>query len=64
MGVRTIGLARLKVGLNTVLLCQVANTNGHPNLTFRPRDEAGDDDLEVGGDLCVLDLDLSFLPLL
>ena len=34
-----------------------------PNSTFRPRDEAGDDDLEVGGDLCVLDLDLSFLPL-
>ncbi len=33
-----------------------------PNSTFRPRDEAEDDDLEVGGDLCVLDLDLSFLP--
>ena len=33
------------------------------NSTFRPRDEAGDDDLEVGGDFCDLDLDLSFRPL-
>jgi hypothetical protein len=34
-----------------------------PNSTFRPRDEAGDDDREVGGDFCDLDLDLSFRPL-
>jgi hypothetical protein len=34
-----------------------------PNSTLRPRDEAGDDDLEVGGDFCDLDLDLSFRPL-
>jgi hypothetical protein len=33
-----------------------------PNSTFRPRDEAGDHDLEVGGDFCDLDLDLSFRP--
>ena len=34
-----------------------------PNSTLRPRDEAGDDDLEVGGDFCDLELDLSFRPL-
>ena len=33
-----------------------------PNSTFRPRDEAGDDDLEVGGDFCDLGLDLFLLP--
>ena len=33
-----------------------------PNSTFRPRDEAGDDDLEVGGDFGDLGLDLSLLP--
>ena len=33
-----------------------------PNSTFRPRDETGDDDLEVGGDFCDLGLDLSLLP--
>ena len=32
-----------------------------PNSTFRPRDEAGDDDLEVGGDFFYLDLSLFFL---
>ena len=32
-----------------------------PNSTFRPRDEAGDDDLEVGGDFCDLDVGLFFL---
>jgi hypothetical protein len=32
-----------------------------PNSTFRPRDGAGDGDLD-GGDFCDLGLDLSFLP--
>ena len=32
-----------------------------PNSTFCPRDEEGDDDLDVGGDFCDLSLDLSFL---
>ena len=32
-----------------------------PNSTFLARDETGDDDLEVGGDFCDLDLDLFFL---
>ena len=32
-----------------------------PNLTFRLRDEARDDDLEVGGDFCDLDLSFFFL---
>ena len=33
-----------------------------PNSTFLPRDEAGDDDLEVGGDFSDLGLDLFLLP--
>jgi hypothetical protein len=32
-----------------------------PNSTFRPRDGAGDDDREDGGDFCDLDLDFYFL---
>ena len=33
-----------------------------PNSTFRPRDEAGDDNREVGGDFGDLSLDLSLKP--
>ena len=61
MGVRTIGSARFQVRFDTVMLCQIANTNCHPNSTFLLREELGDDDLEAGGDFCDLGLDLSLL---